>query len=164
MIYFTPASADGQLLSELKDASVLTPDVIDRVYSAMGRPESGTLDEFLQAGADFIPHNGWLTWLIRRHGCHRFGKVAWHETAVAWPEDECFCDGNIPYRTCANDRVLVAVSRPDRLDATRRRLRPLRPLWAAATLGEIRELKTLRRAPINGVTPLEHMREWAVRP
>lgn len=141
MIHFNPASADGRLLAELKDAGVLSPDIIEQIYAAMGRPENGTLDEFLQAGADFIRENDWLSWLIRRHGCHRFGRAIRHETATLWEECGLPADGNFPYRRCGTGHVLVAVSRPDRFEGTQRRVKGFRPLWAAATLREILDLR-----------------------
>jgi hypothetical protein len=83
-MHFLNPALDGELMAELRDTGVLAPDLIDRIEAAMGRPECGTLNDFLLAGADLIPEKPWLSWLIRRHGCHRFGRVAWHDEAGAW--------------------------------------------------------------------------------
>ncbi len=77
MIHFIDSARDGELIAELRDEGVLARDVIALIDESMGRPESGTLNDFLLAGADFIPEKAWLSWLIRRYGCHRFGHV-WH--------------------------------------------------------------------------------------
>ena len=140
MIHFLDPQADGELLAELKDEGVLTPDVIARTEASMGRPESGTLNAFLLAGADFIPERTWLAWLIRRHGCHRFGRVLWDDGAAAWAARGLPADGNLPYRTCPDGAVLVAILRPDLSAATGTRLKPARMHPAAATLAEIRAL------------------------
>jgi len=141
MIHLLPGSPDEIFVSELREAGILTPDVMERIDSSLNRPEHCLLDEFLLAGAGFIKTNDWLSWLIRQHGCHRFGRVAWSGDACAWISEGLPADGNLPYRRCADGRVMVAVLRPDRLPATYERLRDSRPLWAAATLNEILDLK-----------------------
>jgi hypothetical protein len=141
MIHLLPGSADERFASELREAGVLTPDVMERIDASLGRPEHCLLDDFLLSGADFINSNEWISWLIRRHGCHRFGRVAWPEDASDWIRESAPVDGNLPYRRCVDGRILVAVLRPDRLPAASERWKASRPLWAAATLGEIRDLK-----------------------
>ena len=127
-------------MAELRDTGVLAPDLIDRIDAAMGRPESGTLSDFLLAGADLIPEKPWLSWLIRRHRCHRFGRVLWHEEALDWARDGLPSTGNLPFRKGEPGCVLVAVLRPDCLEATSRSFPAARLHWAAGTLGEIRQL------------------------
>jgi hypothetical protein len=141
MMHFTDAAIDGELLAELKDAGVLTPAVIDRIHQAMGRPESGGLNDFLLAGAELVPDGPWLSWLIRRHGCHRFGRVFRHEEAPPWIGESPPQDGNLPYRQASAGTLLVAVLRPDLRAGTSRRLAPARLHWAAGTLPELRKLR-----------------------
>jgi len=145
-MHFINPAPDGELMAELRDAGVLAPDMIDRIEAAMGRPECGTLNDFLLAGADIIPAQPWLSWLIRRHGCHRFGRVAWHDEAGAWVRDGPSADGNLPFRRGAPDCALVAVLRPDCREATSRWVKVPRLHWAAGTLGEIRQLHLAWRA------------------
>jgi hypothetical protein len=142
MIHLLPGSADEILASELREAGILTPDVVERIDATLGRPEHCLLDDFLLSGAGFIRTNEWLSWLIRRHGCHRFGRVVRPVDGSAWTGIGMPADGNIPYRLCADGRLLVAVLRPDKLQATFERLKDSRPLWAAATLREIGDLRT----------------------
>jgi hypothetical protein len=149
MMHFMDPAADGELLAELKDASVLAPDAIARIDALLGSPESGALNDFLLAGADIIPEPAWLTWLIRRHDCHRFGRVTWHDEAARWARGGVPPECNLPYRPTADGAILVAVLRPDRRAATTARLTPApadplapRLHWAAATLREMRELRT----------------------
>jgi len=142
MMHFIDSIVDGELLAELKDDSVLAPDIIARIDAAMGRPESGTLNDFLLAGADVIPERTWLSWLIRRHGCHRFGLVAWHDEAAGWARGGVPPEPNLPYRRCADGAILVAVLRPDRLRVTAGRWQAPRLHWAAATLREMRNLRS----------------------
>ncbi len=135
-----PAGDGARLVAELKDEGLLTPAVIARVGEAMGAREPAGLNAFLLAGADLIPEKPWLSWLIRRHGCHRFGRVcarldAAGDEAVGRPPD-----GNAPYRRCADGSVLVAVMRPDLMPGTADRLKGLRLHRAAATLREMRDL------------------------
>lgn len=141
MMHFIDAVPDGQLLAELKDSGVLTPDAIDRIHGEMGRPETGTLSEFLLSGAGCIPEKPWLYWLIRRHGCHRFGRVALRGDAAAIRAEESAGDGNLPFRVCADGGLLVAVLRPDLRDALEKRRLAPRLLWAAATLKESTDLR-----------------------
>ena len=142
MIHLPPGSGDAEFLADLKEAGILTPDVIERIDASLGRPENGTLDGFLVAGADFVRTDHWLSWLIRSHGCHRFGRVNWREEAAEWARTGAPSEANIPYRRCGDGSLLVAVLRPDRLPASAERWRTSRLLRAAATLGEIRELKS----------------------
>jgi hypothetical protein len=55
------------------------------------------------------------------------------------------CDGtldsNLPYRSTAQGRWLIAVLRPDRREESSRRLRGRELLWGAATLAELHELR-----------------------
>jgi hypothetical protein len=163
MIHFIDSARDGELLAELKDESVLAPDVIARIDESMGRPESGTLNDFLLAGADLIPEKAWLSWLIRRHGCHRFGHVAWLDEAAAWAGGGVPPEGNLPVRRCVDGGILLAVLRPDRLPATVRWLIPTVPGQAASRLhlaaATLREMRKLRSAwethpESDSVTPL----------
>jgi hypothetical protein len=149
MMHFIDAAIDGELLAELKDAGVLAPPVIDRTHREMGRPESGTLNDFLLAGADIIPEQPWLGWLIRRHGCHRFGRVARHGHVPSWDRESFPSDGNLPYRQSSAAALLVAVLRPDLLAATSRRLAPARLHWAAGSLRELRELRVASKKALS---------------
>ena len=103
MMHFIEPAADGELMAELRDAGLLAPDAIERIDALMGRPESGTLNDFLLAGAELIPEMPWLTWLIRRHGCHRFGQVVWHGEAAPWAQ------GDLPG---GRQRALSGMRRP----------------------------------------------------
>jgi hypothetical protein len=141
MMHFLDAAVDGELLAELKDAGVLTPDAIDRIHLEMGRPECGTLSEFLLAGAGIVPEKPWLYWLIRRHGCHRFGRVILEEGEAVCTGAAPQAEDNLPYRQCTDGALLVAVLRPDRTAATAQRLAPRRLHWAAGTLAEMRDLR-----------------------
>jgi hypothetical protein len=147
MIHLVPGSGDETLVSELREAGVLTPDVMEHIDASLGRPEDCLLDEFLLSGAEFIRENDWISWLIRRHGCHRFGRVFWPDNGSAWINGCLPDDGNIAYRRCANGDVLVAVLRPDKIPDTSERLKGVRPLWAAATLREIRDLRATWNRP-----------------
>jgi hypothetical protein len=140
-MHFNNAEADSGLLGDLKDAGLLDPGTLERIHESMGRPESGSLTDFLLAGAEFVPEKPWLCWLVRRHGCHRFGRVVWHGEDVGWGADTVPADANLPYRPTPEGNLLVAVLRPDLLAATAGRLAPRRPLWAAGTLLELRELR-----------------------
>jgi hypothetical protein len=154
-MHFMDPTPDTELLAALKDEGVLAPDIVARIDESMGRPESGTLDAFLLAGAEHIPEKAWLSWLIRRHGCHRFGRVGWREEAAGWAGQGVPPDGNLPFRRCADGSVLVAVLRPDRLPATVARLGVTRVHPAAATLREIRDLAAewRRRSESGAVAP-----------
>lgn len=140
MMHFTNPSIDGPCLAELREVGVLTPDVIERIDESIGRPETGTLNEFLLVGTDLIPEGAWLTWLIRRHGCHRFGRVQWHRDTAMWAKEASPAEGNLPYRSCADGVLLVAVLRPDVMPMTIQRWPTVRLHGAAATLRELREL------------------------
>ena len=104
--------ADERLLDDLRDASVLTPDIASRIHAAMGHPENATLDEFLLAGADHIPETEWITWLIRRHDCHRFGRVRLEESEIGGLPLVPPAEPNRPYRSCRDGSLLVARFRP----------------------------------------------------
>ena len=148
MMHFIDAATDGRLMAELRDEGVLAPDVISRIDEAMGRPESGTLSDFLLAGAAHIPGKPWLTWLIRRHGCHRFGRVAWAGDAQEWACGNPPPGPNPPYRSCPDGSLLVAILRPDLVDATDARFAPRRLHRAAATPVEVAALRSAwRRLP-----------------
>jgi hypothetical protein len=147
MLHFLDAAVDGEWMAELKDAGLLAPDQIDRIDERMGRPESGSLNAFLLAGADLVPEKPWLTWLIRRHGCHRYGAAVWRGEPLAWQPTGIASDGNLPYRQCEDQRLLVAVLRPDLLPATGARLQPRSWLRAAATLREMRDLHRAWESP-----------------
>jgi hypothetical protein len=115
----------------------------------MGRPESGTLNEFLLAGADFISENNWISWLIRRYGCHRFTRAVWRNECAAWARDSLPPDGNLPYRRCDDGAVLVAVLRPDRREVTAKRFGEQTTIhWSASTLRELRDLHAAWRRHI----------------
>ena len=135
MMHFEQPARDNLLLAELRELGLVTPDVIERIDSALDRPESGTLNGFLLAGADLISEPAWLSWLIRHHGCHRFSRVAWTPSAPEGPGAE----GNLPYSRRKDGDLLVAVLRPDRWEETSQRLAPARLQRAAATLAEIRD-------------------------
>jgi hypothetical protein len=141
MMHFVNADDDGGLLAELKDAEVLDPGSMEQIHELMGHPESGSLTEFLLAGANVIPVNPWLYWLIRRHGCHRFGRVSLHAEEAGDGRAQAPMDANLPYRRTPGGALLVAVLRPDLMAATAKRLAPNRALWAAGTLPEIRDLR-----------------------
>jgi hypothetical protein len=149
MIHFLDAAADGAWMAELKDAGLLAPDKIELIHGLMGRPETGTLNEFLLAGADIVSEPAWLCWLIRLHGCHRYGKAVWRSEAVKWAQHGIPPDGNLPYRECGDQTLMVAVLRPDLLQSGAEGLRKTRCLRAAATLREARELHSAwRRASV----------------
>ncbi|HVW22031.1 MAG TPA: hypothetical protein VHC86_12525 [Opitutaceae bacterium] len=134
-------AADATLLADLREAGLLTPDILEGMAAAAGHPEEATLNEYLLAGAELVPEAAWLSWLIRRHGCHRYGRVGWREEAEAWARSGLPPEGNLPCRRCADGRhALLAVLRPDRIAASERRYPG--PVWlrAAATLPEMREL------------------------
>jgi hypothetical protein len=139
MMHFVDRAADGELMAELRDVGLLAPDTIERIDALMGHPGAGTLNDFLLAGAEIVPEKPWITWLIRRHGCHRFGRVGWPEGAAGWAQADPAAEGNLPYRECADHSLLLAVLRPDLMAATARRWAP-RLQRAAATLSEIRAL------------------------
>ncbi|HEX3728418.1 MAG TPA: hypothetical protein VHV47_01345 [Opitutaceae bacterium] len=133
--------ADAALLADLKDAGLLTPDILEGMEAAAGRPEEATLNEYLLAGAERVSEEAWLAWLIRRHGCHRYGRVSWRAEAQAWARSGLPPEGNLPCRACADGRhALLAVMRPDRIAASERRYPGLIWLRAAATLPEMRDL------------------------
>ncbi len=139
MMHFLEHAVDGELMAELRDVGLLAPDSLERIDALMGHPETGTLNAFLLAGAGVIPERPWLMWLIRHHGCHRFGRVAWHGAFAAWAQGDLPGEGNLPYRECDDHSLLVAVLRPDLLSATTRRW-PAPFHLAAATLSEMRDL------------------------
>ena len=148
MLHFLDPAADGEWMAELKDAGLLAPDKIDRIDALMGRPESGTLNAFLLAGADLVPEQPWLSWLIRRHGCHRYGKAVCRAKTLPGRQIEIPPDGNLPYRQCEDRALLVAVLRPDLLPATGERLQAWSWHRAAATLREVRDLHAAGRSAL----------------
>jgi hypothetical protein len=146
MMHFLEPRADADLLAELRDAGLLTPETIERIDVRMGRPESGRLDDFLLAGAGDIPAPDWIAWLIRRHGCHRFGPVRWNEALGRGPQIEPVDSPNLPYGMSRDGGLLVAVLRPDLRSALERRRLAPRLLWAAATLRECADLRSAWRS------------------
>jgi hypothetical protein len=134
-------SADAALLADLKDAGLLTPDILEGMEIAADRPEDGTLNEYLLAGAKLVSEEAWLLWLIRRHGCHRYGRIGWRDEALTWARSGLPPEGNLPFRPCADGQhALLAVMRPDRIVASERRYPGTTWLRAAATLTEMRDL------------------------
>ena len=148
MIPLADPGADGPLLAELKEAGILSPDVVPRIDAVLGPRECASLNQYLLAGAEFIAEAGWLAWLIRRHGCHRFGRVVWHPDAAPWVQGELPAHGNLPYRSAGDGGALVAVLRPDRMDSGN----PATAHWAAATLGEVAALHSAWRAALDGTS------------
>jgi len=140
MIPFLDPAADEPLAAELKDAGLLAPDILGRIEAALGRPETATLNEMLLAGAEWIPEKAWLSWLIRAHGCHRHGPVAWTEEMAEWARRGVPPEGNLPYRLGSDNLALVALMRPDLKAGTERRFAGPTIAWSAATLAEMREL------------------------
>jgi len=140
MMHFNNSALDGELFGELREAGILTPEVIDRIDALMERPETGTLNNFLLAGADLVPEKTWLTWLIRRHGCHRFGRVSLHDEMLGWRRDGPALDGNLPYRRATDGSVFVAVLRPDLKEGAVKGWPMSRLMWAAASLRELSDL------------------------
>ena len=141
MMHFINRAVDGELMAELRDVGLLDPSLIERIHALMGQPESGTLNDFLLAGAEVIAENAWLFWLIRRHDCQRFGQVRWRPEAEPWAQDGPPPAGNLPYRGCSDGGGLLAILRPDLLAATPPVAGWPQPLHrAAATLREMRAL------------------------
>jgi hypothetical protein len=141
MISFKQGSEDFLLMSELREANILTPDIIRKIESSTPNAVYLNLSEFLISGAEHINESKWLTWLIRFKGCYRFGNVLWTDQAKLWSYQGLPSDSNFPYLLTHEQRGIVAVLRPDRLAYTADRLKALRPFWAAATLLEIRLLR-----------------------
>jgi hypothetical protein len=141
MMHFEQPVRDGCLLAELKEWGLLTPDRMERIDLKLGRPEIGTLNQFLLAGAGIIPEGDWLSWLIRHHGCHRFGRVAWTEETAALAPRGPGPEGNLPYRRGPLGTPMVAILRPDRWEETAGRYGAAGAQRAAATLAELRELE-----------------------
>jgi hypothetical protein len=141
MMSFLQPSVDSPLYTELKECGLLPPDVVDRIETKLNRPESGTLDHYLLAGADAISEPDWLRWLVRHHGCHRFGPVAWRDDAAMWARPDIASEPNRPFRRSLDGNPVIAVMRPDRWARTAAGYAGYRPERAAATLAEIRELK-----------------------
>jgi hypothetical protein len=136
---------DRELLAELKEAGLVTPITLEAICARLASWEDPGLSEFLLAGAELIDEANWLTWMIRRHGCYRFGpvKLAADFGSERW---QAVASGelppvshhpNLPYAllpvpASGRPACLVAVLRPDY---------PVSGLPAAATLTEIRELR-----------------------
>lgn len=148
MMRFQNSARDGEFMAGLRDAGILTPDLIDRIDAAMGRPDSGALTDFLLAGAEIIPELTWLTWLIRRHGCHRVGPVTLQSDTLAAITNRDTLGDNLPYRFTADDSLLIALVRPDRWAEETQILTPRRCIKVAATLREARALRTAWRHPV----------------
>lgn len=132
---------DNECLAELRDMGVLTPSTLEQINARLGRPERCDLIEFLLGGADLISEGLWLTWLIRRHECHRFGRVKWKETMIALEKGGPLGDGNLPYQRCADGSLLVAVMRPDLLSSAISFWKTPALHLAATTLPEMHELR-----------------------
>ena len=132
---------DAALVSELRECGLLTPSAAERIDAALGRAEAMTLNRFLLGGRDILDAQAWISWLVRRQDCFRFGPVHWHEHCVGRAPPDLSLEPNLPYRFSADGRPLVAVLRPDRRTATLRRLGAPVALWAAATLGELADLR-----------------------
>jgi|GEM_PF-456988 hypothetical protein len=141
MISFKQGSEDYLLMSELREANILTPDIIRKIESSTPNALYLGLSELLISGAEHISESKWLTWLIRYKGCSRFGNVTWTDQARIWSYQGIPSDANFPYLLTHEQRGIVAVLRPDRLNSTAERLKALRPFWAAATLLEIKFLR-----------------------
>jgi len=141
-MHFLDPKTDGEFMAELRDAGLLPPDVLECIDAVMGRPETGTLDELLLAGAEAISEPDWIAWLIRRHGCHRFGPVGWAAAAGARVHGEFAGISNLPYDVSADGGLLMATLRPDRRAETAEHFGATRLLWAAATLRESRALRS----------------------
>ncbi len=148
MMRFQNAARDGEFMAALRDAGILTPDLIEKIDAAMGRPDSGALTDFLLAGAEVIPELAWLTWLIRQHGCHRVGPVALQPDTLDAVTNREALGENLPYRFTADDSFLIAVVRPDRWASDTANLAPRRCIKVAATLREARALRTAWRHPV----------------
>ena len=140
MIHFINAAVDNEQMAALRDAGILTPSVIEKINAILGLRESGTLNEFLLAGADVISPEPWLAWLVRRHGCHRFGRVLFRDDAIDLGRPGIAEESNLPYRRAASGSPMVALMRPDLFAATAKRLGGCNIYKAAATLPEIRAL------------------------
>ncbi len=145
---FHNTTHDGEFMAGLRDAGILTPDLIEKIDTVMGPPDSGALTNFLLAGAEIIPELAWLTWLIRRHGCHRVGAVALHSDTLSAITNRDSLGDNLPYRLTADDSFLIAVVRPDRWAADTSIFAPRRCIKVAATLREARALRTAWRHPV----------------
>jgi len=144
MINFA-AAIDRELLAELKEASLVTPIVLEAIHGRLDDEEHTDLNEFLLAGADLIDEREWLIWMIRRHGCYRFGPVRlavdaggerWVQAGLADAE-RIREAANLPYAVlpvpkAGQPACMVAVLRPDL---------PVSGLRAAATLRELRQLR-----------------------
>jgi hypothetical protein len=141
-MHFLDPKADGELMAELREVSLLSPDILERIDARMGQPETGTLDDLLLAGADWICEPDWISWLIRRHGCHRFGPVSWAKETGFRARGEVAALSNLPYRVSADGGLLIATLRPDRRAEAAASFPAPRLLWAAATLRETRTLRS----------------------
>ncbi len=145
MIVFEEAR-DRELLAELKEAGLVTPITLEAICGRLGTREDPGLSEFLLAGFDLIGEADWLTWMIRRHGCYRFGPVQlaadfgserWQAAVGGGELPPLPQHPNLPYAllpvpASGRPACLVAVLRPDH---------PVAGLPAAATLKELRELR-----------------------
>ena len=139
-------SRDRELLAELKEAGLVTPITLEAICGRLAAREDPGLSEFLLAGAELIDEADWLTWMIRRHGCYRFGPVQlaadfgserWQAAVGGGELFPLSQHPNLPYAllpvpAAGRAACLVAVLRPDH---------PIAGLPAAATLAELRELR-----------------------
>lgn len=137
---------DRELLAELKEAGLVSPITLEAICSQLPPREEPGLSEFLLAGAEQIKEADWLTWMIRRHGCYRFGPVRlspdfgslrWQALAGGGEPGPVALHPNLPYAllpvpAAGRPSCLVAVLRPDY---------PVPGLPAAATLRELRDVR-----------------------
>jgi hypothetical protein len=165
MSHFSDA-ADRELFAELREVGLLSPDVVQAIQAARAPREGETLTEFLLAGAGAISAPDWLSWLIRRHGCHRFGPVRLAlDGFEALPVERICAEPNPPYRRAPGGRLLCAVVRPDKRQSTAETLKPFRLEWAAATLGEVVGLKKAwADARLRGPATAEEWLSWFKAP
>lgn len=122
--------AERELVAELKEAGLLTPIIMEQISRSLARSDRAGLDDFLLAGAPFIPERDWLSWLIRRHRCYRFGPVRLAADAETWKAT--VVGPNLPYLQRPSGDHLVGILRPDL---------PAGGWRAAATLSELGELR-----------------------
>jgi hypothetical protein len=133
MITFA-APEDREMLAELKEAGLVTPIVLEAIHHRLDRMENPDLNGFLLAGAEVIDELDWLSWLIRRHGCYRFGPVRLgiEVGSERWTESPNLPYAVLPVPQEGMRKCLAGVLRPDL---------PVNGLRAAATLKELRQLK-----------------------
>jgi len=148
---------DRELLAELKEVGLVTPITLEAICEQLGSRDEVGLSEFLLAGADLIDVPEWLTWMIRHHGCYRFGPVRLAASLgpEGWQDEgpgefhRILHSPNLPYARLPVPAVgraasLIGVLRPDY---------PIAGLPAAATLPELRELRNRWSAQAGRVAP-----------